>query len=111
MLEARAAFVGDGYWVAENIPTETQLACVEAELSRVPWSGVGSRRLLGHKWCHDLASALRDHSHLTAFLSKRSVAVQCTLLEKSRTRNWLVALHQDLSIPVRERVDHPGLSG
>lgn len=33
------------------------------------------------------------------------------LFEKSPERNWLVALHQDLSIPVGERVRHDALSG
>ena len=39
------------------------------------------------------------------------VAVQCTFFEKSRDRNWLVPIHQDLSIPVREKIDHPALTG
>jgi ectoine hydroxylase-related dioxygenase (phytanoyl-CoA dioxygenase family) len=37
--------------------------------------------------------------------------VQCTLFDKSPRANWLVALHQDLSIPVRDRVPHPDLLG
>ena len=36
--------------------------------------------------------------------------MQCSLFEKSVDNNWLVALHQDLSIPVAEKVDHPALS-
>jgi hypothetical protein len=40
----------------------------------------------------------------------RWVAVQCTLFEKSPRKNWLVSLHQDLSIPVRERVSSSALS-
>jgi ectoine hydroxylase-related dioxygenase (phytanoyl-CoA dioxygenase family) len=38
-------------------------------------------------------------------------AVQCTLFAKSEAKNWLVALHQDLSIPVAERVESPLCSG
>jgi ectoine hydroxylase-related dioxygenase (phytanoyl-CoA dioxygenase family) len=37
--------------------------------------------------------------------------VQCTLFVKSPTNNWLVSLHQDLSIPVAERVDNPECHG
>jgi ectoine hydroxylase-related dioxygenase (phytanoyl-CoA dioxygenase family) len=37
------------------------------------------------------------------------VAVQCTYFEKSSGRNWLVPLHQDISIPVARRVDHASL--
>jgi ectoine hydroxylase-related dioxygenase (phytanoyl-CoA dioxygenase family) len=33
------------------------------------------------------------------------------MFEKSVDRNWLVSLHQDLSIPVAARVDHPALTG
>jgi hypothetical protein len=39
------------------------------------------------------------------------VAVQCTYFEKSASRNWLVPIHQDLSIPVARRVDEPSLRG
>jgi ectoine hydroxylase-related dioxygenase (phytanoyl-CoA dioxygenase family) len=39
------------------------------------------------------------------------VAVQCTLFDKSPEKNWLVTPHQDLSIPVRDRVDDPECSG
>jgi ectoine hydroxylase-related dioxygenase (phytanoyl-CoA dioxygenase family) len=39
------------------------------------------------------------------------VAVQCNYFEKSAERNWLVAIHQDLSIPVAARVAEPSLRG
>jgi ectoine hydroxylase-related dioxygenase (phytanoyl-CoA dioxygenase family) len=38
-------------------------------------------------------------------------AVQCTLFAKSIEKNWLVSLHQDLSIPVAERVSSAECSG
>ncbi|MDW5415337.1 phytanoyl-CoA dioxygenase family protein [Iodobacter sp. CM08] len=39
--------------------------------------------------------------------------MRCSALffEKSASRNWLVAVHQDLSIPVAERIEHPALQG
>jgi ectoine hydroxylase-related dioxygenase (phytanoyl-CoA dioxygenase family) len=37
--------------------------------------------------------------------------VQCTLFEKSADRNWLVPYHQDLMIPVKQRVDDDRLTG
>ena len=33
-------------------------------------------------------------------------AIQCTYFEKSPSQNWLVSLHQDLSIPLRERTKY-----
>ncbi len=37
-----------------------------------------------------------------------AIPVQCTLLVKSDQNNWLVSLHQGLSIPVAGHVDSPG---
>lgn len=70
----------------------------------------GTRRLLQQAWCRALAGELRQHPLLAPALAAPGlVAVQCTYFEKSAARNWLVPLHQDLSIPVAHRIDHPGL--
>lgn len=37
--------------------------------------------------------------------------MQCALFSKSPEANWLVALHQDLSIPVSARVSSPECAG
>jgi ectoine hydroxylase-related dioxygenase (phytanoyl-CoA dioxygenase family) len=74
-------------------------------------SGAGSRRLLDEAWCAHLAGALRGDARIRSLLPRNAVAVQCTLFDKSPTKNWLVTLHQDLSIPVSSRVDSPECSG
>ncbi len=66
---------------------------------------VGERCLLSHAWCAELAGRLRLHTVLSTVLPADAVAVQCTYFEKSSDRNWLVPIHQDLSIAVAERVD------
>jgi hypothetical protein len=71
----------------------------------------GSRNLLDVPICQWLASMLKTHSQVGPLLPQGAVAVQCTLFDKSADNNWLVALHQDLSIPVRERVEHRECSG
>lgn len=70
-------------------------------------TGAGTRTLLDHSWCAELASSLRDHPLLTELLPVDAVPVQCTFFDKTPVNNWLVSWHQDLSIPVKERVDHP----
>ena len=70
----------------------------------------GTRNLLQHAWCQALAQQLRQHSALQGYLHGL-VATECTYFEKSQTRNWLVSLHQDLSIAVAERIEHPQLHG
>jgi hypothetical protein len=72
---------------------------------------VGSRNVLDSAGCQRLATHLKNHAELVSLLPRGAVAVQCTLFDKSMDRNWLVALHQDLSIPVQERVSHPEFSG
>jgi hypothetical protein len=64
----------------------------------------GTRNLLEEAWCAALANRLARHRELKPLLPDRAVAVQCTYFEKSASRNWLVPIHQDLSIPVAERV-------
>lgn len=71
----------------------------------------GSRHLLGEKWCAGLAETVRSHPEVAALVPADHVAVQCTYFEKSVSTNWLVTVHQDLSIPVESRVNHPELSG
>ena len=71
----------------------------------------GTRRLIELPWCRDLADCLMRNSRLCDSLPVHSLAIQCTLFIKSTEKNWLVSLHQDLSIPVGERVDSALYSG
>jgi hypothetical protein len=71
----------------------------------------GSRCLLAQPWCASIARSLRSKLDLAAVLAPDLVAVQCTYFEKSADRNWLVPIHQDLSIPVAARVESTTLSG
>ena len=71
----------------------------------------GSRNVLDFAACQRLAIYLKNHAALGSLLPRGAVAVQCTLFDKSADRNWLVALHQDLSIPVQERVPYPECGG
>jgi hypothetical protein len=71
----------------------------------------GSRNLLDLPACHRLAARLKAHPEVGPLLPPGAMAVQCTFFEKSPDNNWLVALHQDLSIPIQKRVPHPDCSG
>lgn len=71
----------------------------------------GSRNLLEHAWCAALVGPIRDRLRSHDLLSADAVAVQCTLFRKDGECNWKVPYHQDLSIPVDGRVEHPGLVG
>jgi hypothetical protein len=59
----------------------------------------------------ELAVRLPHDERLSGILSTEVIPVQRTLFVKSIESNWLVSLHQDLSIPVAERVESPGCQG
>ena len=63
------------------------------------------------RWCQALARRLADEPRLSAVMPAAARAVQCTLFEKKLDNNWLVALHQDLSIPVAERIENDRCTG
>lgn len=104
-------FASDGYVVVPAVLGEAECQSIEARLAGVAIAMAGNRSLLDFVWCAELAGRLRAHPLLAQALPADAVAIQCTLFEKSTDRNWLVPLHQDLSVPVAERIDHPELSG
>jgi hypothetical protein len=94
-----------------NVLDASTCSSVSRLLDASPTNGAGSRRLLLNTWCQELAAKLRSSIQLAPFLPRDAVAVQCTIFDKTPDKNWLVALHQDRSIPVREKVAGAGLSG
>lgn len=103
-----ATFARDGFALFDQVLTRDQ--CVFAA-QQVQVGAAGTRCLLAQPWCAALAVQLRAHPALAAIIGADLLAVQCTYFEKSADRNWLVPIHQDLSIPVAARVDEPSLSG
>lgn len=106
-----SAFHENGYAMVEAVLDAGQC---QALIDRVPTAELaraGSRNLLHDARCARLAVYLKENEAIVAYLPAAAVAVQCTLFDKSRAKNWLVALHQDVSIPVRERTTHPECTG
>ncbi|QTN26695.1 phytanoyl-CoA dioxygenase family protein [Rhodoferax sp. AJA081-3] len=98
-----------GFAVLAPVLSDAECDTLAEQAARGASASGGTRKLMQHAWCRALAAKLRQHPLLSPLLTPDMVAVQCTYFEKSATRNWLVPLHQDLSIPVAHRVDHPSL--
>jgi ectoine hydroxylase-related dioxygenase (phytanoyl-CoA dioxygenase family) len=104
-------FANEGFGVVRSVvPVGTGHAAWLA-LANLAQVGAGTRNLLSAPWCAALANELSTHPDIAAHVPSGHAAVQCTYFEKTRDKNWLVTLHQDLSIPVAERVAHPALTG
>ena len=106
-----AAFGRDGFVTVPDVLNMEGCTAALAEVEGRVGNGPGSRHLLSLPWCKRVASRLRTDDALAALIPEGHMAVQCSYFEKSRDTNWLVALHQDLGIPVQARVEHPALAG
>ena len=103
------SFATDGFALLPDVVSREE--CEQLAAGIQAGAAVGTRCLLPQPWCAALAGRLRQNAALAQLIPAAHVAVQCTYFEKSFDRNWLVAIHQDLSIPVAEWVDEPSLRG
>ncbi len=103
-MERRATFEARGYAIEPSVLSDAECAHLGAAVGAVDLQGAGTRELLNFDWAQRLARQLRDVPSLSVLLGISRTAIQCTYFAKVASRNWLVALHQDLSIPVAERV-------
>lgn len=100
-----------GYVQVPAVVPDAELAALRCELEEMASDAAGTRNLLRHDACRRLAPMLRDRLRCLSLLADDAVAIQCSLFRKTRARNWKVALHQDLAVPVAEVVRDPALSG
>jgi len=105
------SFDRTGYTIAPSILTASECDKLLSHIKEASIDKAGARNLLQLDWCKSLAVSLKQNSAISHLLPPDAVAVQCTLFVKSPEKNWLVTLHQDLSIPVQERIDDPACSG
>ncbi|THU04552.1 phytanoyl-CoA dioxygenase family protein [Lampropedia puyangensis] len=109
MSHAANGFQTNGYHIQEAVLCGKAIAALQPDLANTPTEGAGTRNLLQEVWCQQLAQDLMSSPEMAALMPQGYMAIQCTYFEKSPERNWLVALHQDLSIPIRKWVKHPQL--
>ena len=104
-------FLELGYAVVPDVIGDEELD----EIARLADDNViaraGTRRLINLPWCNALAERLARDRRFAGVLPVDARPVQCTLFTKSTMNNWLVSLHQDLSIPVAERIESPEYHG
>ncbi len=100
-----------GYAVIADLVDGAELGEIARFIGTLVSDRAGTRRLIELHWCRELAARLLHDERLSGLFSTKIIPVQCTLFVKSIESNWLVSLHQDLSIPVAERVDSPGCQG
>lgn len=104
-----AGFSSLGYQITYPLFADAELDAMLAQMEQ--GANLGLRNLLQQDWCAELAAKLSGCEALASMIPAGHVAVQCTAFVKAPEHNWLVPLHQDLSIPVAERIEHPAVTG
>ncbi len=102
-MKEAATFEARGFAVAPQVLSDAQCAGLEGRVGALDLHGAGTRELLSFDWAQQFARQLRELPTLAALLGDSRTAIQCTYFAKLSSRNWLVTLHQDLSIPVAKR--------
>jgi ectoine hydroxylase-related dioxygenase (phytanoyl-CoA dioxygenase family) len=100
-----------GYAVIPDVVGRDEISGIERLIDDDGNGVFGTRRLISLPWCRELADRLARDARLSEALPDDARPVQCTLFVKSAASNWLVSIHQDLSIPVTERIDTPKYHG
>jgi ectoine hydroxylase-related dioxygenase (phytanoyl-CoA dioxygenase family) len=108
MGSLQATLDADGYALTAPLIDAFELQSLKVALDASRFAGAGTRSLLVFDWCRTLVARLRK-SAIREAIGDSNPAVQCTLFDKTPRHNWLVAPHQDLSIPVASRVQHSEL--
>jgi ectoine hydroxylase-related dioxygenase (phytanoyl-CoA dioxygenase family) len=105
------ALTEKGYLILASLLGNDECDKVVEYVSPLRGQVAGTRNLLVNPWCKLLAARIGKNPRMASLLPPNHRAVQCTYFEKSPDRNWAVAFHQDLSIPVNQRVTHEGCTG
>ncbi|WP_199101124.1 phytanoyl-CoA dioxygenase family protein [Dyella sp. ASV21] len=104
-------FQEDGFTI---LPDAISLAACDeliAAISSRDLAKAGSRGLLGYKVIAHTADVLRQRLLGLGLLGEQHRPVQCSLFAKGDGVSWSVTPHQDLSVPVANRVDVPEWGG
>lgn len=103
-----AQFECNGFIILDTILPksifEGSIGTCESELEGI----IGTRNLLERDWVRRLADEIIKRAPVRTFAGSSVQPVQCTYFAKTIDRNWLVPLHRDLKIPVRERINANG---
>lgn len=99
-----------GFAIVAGVLRERDVATLLAHLSytRLPRSRAGVRNLLSDPAVFALAHDRRLVEIASQALGSDAFPFKATLFDKSGSANWLVAWHQDTTLPLQSRREVPG---
>jgi Phytanoyl-CoA dioxygenase (PhyH) len=96
----------DGFAIVTGVLDAIEVRELAATLG--PVSGAGRRGLLGLAGISALARSSRLLDMVRPYLESEPIPVRAIYFDKSAEANWLASWHQDLTLALRARVEHPG---
>jgi ectoine hydroxylase-related dioxygenase (phytanoyl-CoA dioxygenase family) len=97
-----------GFLTVPDVLQPAEVATLRAEIAAMRGGRAGVRHVLTNPVIRRIAEDPRLVRLASDLLGAPVQLFKGTLFDKSPTTNWLVAWHQDLALPVRERVEAPG---
>jgi hypothetical protein len=97
-----------GFRVVAGVVAPVDRDALLDAFAQLPARRAGTRDGLAHAAIRSLTDSAAVRALVEPLLGPDAVAHRATLLDKTATANWLVAWHQDLVVPVQERIDAPG---
>lgn len=104
-------FQEDGFTILPDVISPAGCDELIAAIADRDQDRAGSRGLLGNKTVYRTAGVLRLQLLGLGLLGEQHRPVQCSLFAKGEGVSWSVTPHQDLSVPVANRVDVPEWGG
>jgi len=97
-----------GFLTVPDVLQPAEVTTLRAEVAMMRGGRAGVRHALTNPVVRRIAEDPRLVRLASDLLGAPAQPFKGTLFDKSATTNWLVAWHQDLALPVRERVEAPG---
>jgi ectoine hydroxylase-related dioxygenase (phytanoyl-CoA dioxygenase family) len=104
------AFERDGFFFSDSLIDAAACRNISAQLD-VQENRAGQRHLIDHPAVIQLLANPALVKLISAALGSNAFAYKATLFDKTMDANWLVAWHQDISIPVANRLEIPMWNG
>jgi ectoine hydroxylase-related dioxygenase (phytanoyl-CoA dioxygenase family) len=103
-------FERDGFFFSDSLIDAAACRNICAQLD-VQENRAGQRHLIDHPAVIQLLANPALVKLISAALGSNAFAYKATLFDKTMDANWLVAWHQDISIPVANRLEIPMWNG
>jgi ectoine hydroxylase-related dioxygenase (phytanoyl-CoA dioxygenase family) len=103
-------FERDGFFFSDSLIDVAACRDISAQLD-LQENRAGQRHLIDHPAVIKLLENPALIKLIRAVMGAKAFAYKATLFDKSTDANWLVAWHQDISIPVENRCELPMWNG